>query len=156
MAKSVDPSKFAASLLPLIQRFMGNQPDVLDRVRTQVQNELDAAREMAAQAEAQLAAIDQFQALIEEGSNGEQLAISTRTAVKPSLRKGIVQVLRERPGYWTRDELYAEIVRRGWGPGGKSPRNTFTSRLSELLSSTGPVERIDDGIGIREQEGATA
>jgi hypothetical protein len=60
------------------------------------------------------------------------------------LKRGIMAVLAEDPGrQWHRDELFSEIVRRGWGPGGKNPRNTFTARLRDLELEKPPrIRRI--------------
>jgi hypothetical protein len=127
-----DVSQFAASVLHLIQRFTGNRPDALTEIRKQVDNELQAGKEMVARAEAQLHALDQLEILISRvGETAPGLAY-VRTAAPP-LKKAILTVLDERPDRrWDRDELYAELVRRGWGPGGTNPRNTFTSRLRDL------------------------
>jgi hypothetical protein len=131
MPQPPDPAEFAASVLPLIQRFMGNQPDALAQMRVQIENELAAGREMVARAEAQLAAIEQLQALIDTEAADEPITFAPVTTLP--LKKAILRLLDERPeGFWHRDELLAELNRRGWGPGGTNPRNTFTSRLRDL------------------------
>ena len=67
MTQPPDVTEFAASILHLIQRFTGNQPDALAQMRRQVENELAGGKEIVARATAQLAALDQLQALIDQG-----------------------------------------------------------------------------------------
>jgi len=123
-------------MLQLLRRFTGNRPDALRRVRKQVQNELEAARDATARAEAQLAALDQLESLIETSGVVEPVPTA------PSLKKAIVAILDEQPGrLWSRDELFDELVRRGWGPGGGNPRNTYTSRLRDL-EKEGRLRRV--------------
>ena len=126
-------------MLHLIQRFTGNQPDALNQMRVQVEHELNAARQAVARAEAQLKALDQLQTLIDEANaskDSSELTLVPVTAAPP-LKRAIVLVLDEHPDRrWHRNELYSEIVRRGWGPGGRSPKNTFTSRLRDLEKET--------------------
>jgi hypothetical protein len=73
----------------------------------------------------------QLEALIESAqTEPSSVAVLTKP---PALKKAILAILDERPELrWHRDELYGELMRRGWGPGGTNPRNTFTSRLRDL------------------------
>jgi hypothetical protein len=142
--------EFAESMLHLLQRFTGNRPDALAQMRAQVENELQAGNEMAARAEAQLTALDRLEKLI-AGGKAEQMSFVA--AGTPTLKRAILIVLGEHPRrQWHRDELYSEVVRRGWGPGGKNPRNTFTARLRDLeLEKPPKVRRIgQDGFRIAE------
>jgi hypothetical protein len=135
------------AFLSLIERFVGNQPDALERIREQISNELVYGEATVSRAKDQLAAIDWIMA------NANQMTAVTgngtpnptvRNPSAPSLRKAIKFLLAERPGYWERDEIIAELERRGWEPGGKSPRNTVISRLSELTKA-GVIERRGKG-----------
>jgi hypothetical protein len=144
MNTNLDGPALAASMVALIQRFVGNQPDALEQMRVQVRSELEAAVAMKARAEAQLVALDQLQALMKEGNEENHPGVPALAA--PPLKTAIVRVLNENPDQaWDRESLYAEIVRRGWGPGGTNPRNTFTSRLRDLELG-GLVRRIDRNI----------
>lgn len=141
MAETPDPTQLATSFVHLIQRFTGNQPDALTQMRDQIEGERDAGRQMMERAEAQLEALDQLEALIEQG---EASVVPDVLAMRaPPLKTAILRVLNEDPDAgWYRDALYAEIMRRGWGPGGANPRNTFTSRLRDL-ELAGQLRRID-------------
>jgi hypothetical protein len=137
MASTPDANQFAVSMLHLLQRFTGNQPDALKQMRKQVENELEVAREAAARAEAQLVALDQLESLIETTGVAEPVPTTA-----PSLKKAIVAILDEQPErLWFRDELFNELLRRGWGPGGGNPRNTYTSRLRDL-EKEGRLHRV--------------
>jgi hypothetical protein len=110
---------------------MGNSPDALADMRRQVEAELAGGREIVARAEAQLGALDQLEALLAEREPDEPPAFVPGAA--PSLKKAILLVLDTDPNrIWHREALLAELVRRGWGPGGRNPRNTLTSRLRDL------------------------
>jgi hypothetical protein len=130
MPNQPDVTQFAESMLHLLQRFTGNRPDALAQMRAQLENELASAREIVARSEAQLKALDQLEALIDTEA-AEQIALVPSSA--PPLKRAIIAVLNEEPSRrWSRDELFAELIRRGWGPGGANPRNTFTARLRDL------------------------
>lgn len=139
MPEIPDPTQLAASFVHLIQRFTGNQPDALAQMRAQIEAERESGRQMMERAEAQLQALDQLEALIGEGA----AALPEFAVPVLPLKTAILRVLDEDSGRaWHRDELFAEIARRGWGPGGANPRNTFTSRLRDL-ELAGRVRRID-------------
>jgi hypothetical protein len=123
------------AILPLIQRFVGTQPEALEQIRDQIQSELEHYEGAILQARAQLAAIDQVIAGIKKAPpmNGPP-PVPFKSVGAPPLRKAILFILDDRsPNYVARDEILAELDRRGWGPGGKTPRNTVISRLSELV-----------------------
>jgi len=142
---------FAESMLHLLQRFTGNRPDALAQMRAQVESELQAGKDMVSRAEAQLNALDQLEALI-AGGKAEQMSIAPATV--PPLKRGILAVLDEDPRrQWHRDELFSEIIRRGWGPGGKNPRNTFTARLRDLELEKPPRIRRIGQDGFRSAQG---
>jgi hypothetical protein len=146
MADTPNPTEFATSMLHLLQRFTGNHPDALKQMREQVENELRGARDLAARAEAQLAALDQLQALIDEGDMQATTDVPVVAAAAPPLKNAIVRILDEEPGRrWRRWELYEELKRRGWGPGGVNPKNTFTSRLRDLEKEA-RVDRVDRNV----------
>jgi hypothetical protein len=153
MSTPSDANEFALSFLPLLQRFVGNDPNALDQMRAQVENELRTAEEMVVRARAQLDALQQLQSLIDEGKGGGG---SDASVPAPPLRKAILRILDESHGM-TRDELWDELRRRSWGPGGKTPRNTFISRLSDLARED-VIERDGDYIRLREtqEEGVLA
>ncbi len=112
-------------------------------MRKQIEGEREAGRQMAERAEAQLVALDQLEALIAAGEVPTNGVTAGLTIPQPPLKTAILRVLNEDPAAtWHRDVLYDEIVRRGWGPGGTKPRNTFTSRLRDL-ELDGRVKRID-------------
>jgi hypothetical protein len=140
MPKTPNASEFATSMLHLLQRFTGNQPDALSQTRVQVENELLAARQAVARAEAQLEALDQLQTLIDEADRKASTGLTlVPVTSRPPLKRAIVLVLDEEPSRrWHRRQLYAELVRRGWGPGGTTPKNTFTSRLRDLEKEKPP------------------
>lgn len=157
MAEAPDVSEFAASVLHLIQRFTGNQPDALAQMRQQLEAELRGGREMVARAEAQLAALDQLESLIEKSDVNEKPPAVVTGAVAPSLKRAILTVLDEEPErIWDRDHLLAELARRGWAPQTGNRRNTFTSRLRDLEKET-KVRRIGrDGFTSIKNEGVLA
>jgi hypothetical protein len=138
-----ESAKLAASFVHLIQRFTGNQPD-LAQMRRQIETERAAAQQMLERAEAQLAALDELEtALTKEGVQTHGASDTALAITAPSLKTAILRVLDEHPAYpWNRDQLYAEIMRRGWGPGGATPRNTFTSRLRDLEKES-RLKRLD-------------
>ncbi len=144
-----DPKKDVAHLaLTVIQRFVGAQPDALSNMRAQVRGELDFAEANANRLRAELAAIDELLAMIEQEAE-EAASPHAQLAFYPALplRKAILALLSERPGYWDRDDLLRQLTRRGWAPGGKNPRNTLISRLSEMAKE-GLIERLGDGFAI--------
>lgn len=134
MPETPDLTQLATSFVPLIQRFTGSQPDALAQLRRQIENERDAGKQMVERAEAQLAALDQLEALIAEDEQPENGALSPSAPFPaPPLKTAFLRILNEDPSkMWDREALYAEVVRRGWGPGGANPRNTLTSRLRDL------------------------
>jgi ABC-type transporter Mla subunit MlaD len=134
MPKTPDLTQLATSFVPLIQRFTGNQPDALGQLRRQIENERDSGKQMVERAEAQLAALDQLEALIAEGEGPEAGALSPSAPFPPPpLKTAFLRILNEDPSKaWDREALYVEVIRRGWGPGGVNPRNTLTSRLRDL------------------------
>jgi len=153
---TTDATQLASSFVHLIQRFTGNQPDALAQMRKQIEGEREAGRQMLERAEAQLQALDQLEALIAE-SEGNATAADLLGLPAPPLKTAVLRVLNEDPTIaWHRDELYDEIVRRGWGPGGASPRNTFTTRLRDL-EKDGRLRRIgrDTFVSLK-NEGALA
>jgi hypothetical protein len=157
MSDTPEPTQLAASFVHLIQRFTGNQPDALAQMRKQIEGEREAGRQMMERAIAQLAALDQLEALVAEGGAAANGATADLSFPAPPLKTAILRVLGEDPSAaWHRDALYDEIVRRGWGPGGANPRNTFTSRLRDL-ELAGRVKRIDrDTFKSMKNEGALA
>ena len=135
-----ETTQLAAAFVHLIQRFTGNRPDALQQMREQIEREVESAQQMMERAQAQLAALDQLQEALSRGG-GDELAQLPSAA--PPLKTAILRVLNENPeATWEREVLYAEIVRRGWGPGGSNPRNTFTARLRGL-ELEGRVKRLD-------------
>ena len=119
-------------MLQLLELFTGNRPDAIAQVRKQVENQRKAGEEMVARADAQLAALEQLEALVESVQTEPSSVVAVRTK-PPPLKKAILAILDESPELrWHRYELYGELMRRGWGPGGTNPRNTFTSRLRDL------------------------
>lgn len=134
-----------AAILPLIERFIGNQPDGLEGIRTQIKTELEYAERTVQRTREQLAAIEWVMANVdrEAATNGAP-PTAARLPGAPSLRKAIKLLLTERSDYWTRDEIISELERRGWAPGGKTPRNTVISRLSEMTRA-GVIERGGKG-----------
>jgi hypothetical protein len=157
VSETPDPAELASSFVHLIQRFTGNQPDALAQMRAQIENERDAGKAMMERAQMQLAALDQLVALIEQGEVLSEDGVAEALSFPaPPLKTALLRVLNEDPSVaWHRDQLYAEVTRRGWGPGGANPRNTFTSRLRDLeLESR--VRRIDHDIytSIKNEEGA--
>lgn len=144
------------SVLALVQRFVGADPNALLQMREQVSRELEHARGMVERASAQLAAIDQIQALIDAGG-GDNPAVGVPAIGTPSLKNAIVGILDEDPQQvWDREALLMELKRRGWGPGGSNPRNTYTSRLRDL-EKEGRIRRLgrDDFTSLK-NEGAFA
>lgn len=159
MPETPDLTQLATSFVPLIQRFTGNQPDALATLRVQIENERNAGRQMVERAEAQLAALDQLEVLIAEGETQENGVIpQTASFPAPPLKTAFLRILAEDPDKaWEREDLYAEIMRRGWGPGGVNPRNTLTSRLRDLEVDK-RVKRIGRNTyrSVKNDEGALA
>jgi len=159
-----DATPYAEPVLMLLRRFVGNQPNALAEMREQIARELEFAEGNVTRLRQELAGVEELLALEVERptiANGQESLLpppAERTPFTPGippLRKAILTVLRERPGAWDREELFAELVRRGWAPGGKSPRNTLVSRLSELVRD-GLIARVDDGFGLPEEKEVTA
>jgi hypothetical protein len=98
-------------------------------MRKQIEGEYAAAKQILERANAQLAALDELEAALErEGPGATAAATDALTFSAPPLKTAILHILNESPGTrWHRDQLYREVIRRGWGPGGANPRNTFTS-----------------------------
>ncbi len=99
---------------------------------------------MVERSEAQLAALDQLETLIAEREPSEQQGVLSPSAPfpPPPLKTAFLRILNEDPSAaWDRETLYAEVTRRGWGPGGVNPRNTLTSRLRDL-EREGRVKRV--------------
>src|SRR5690349_12393379 len=119
--RQLDP----VAILALIQRFVGPDPDALDRMRTQLEAEITAAEAQQERAKAALAAVEELQAVLEHERvpAGQQRMPGTeppvppvahvRPAGAPSLRNAIHIVLKEHRGSGlTRDELMVELERR--------------------------------------------
>ncbi len=154
-------SKIAVSMVALIQRFIGTQPDALKQMRSQVQSELESARGMMERAEAQLAAIEQLEALIDaENASGPAVGATVPAITPlgpPPLKQAILLVLDEDPDrVWDRELLLTELNRRGWGPGGSNPRNTLTSRLRDLEKEHKLHRQGRHGFTSLQNEGALA
>lgn len=158
---SLDPN----SVLALIQRFVGAEADALERVRHQLESEVDSATQMLARSKEQLAAVKELERVLANGTPAEgQQSVPgieparptslkpVKAANAPSLRRAILLLLAEEPGIsWTRDDLLAELNRRGWGPTSQAPRNTLNSRLFELTKA-GIVSRYGDAYALPKKE----
>lgn len=147
------------SILALIQRFVGPDPDALDRTRVQLENEIANAKIQLSRAEAQLTAVKELQEVLakETVPNGQQTVSGmdpaltrpsdlkpTRAPNAPSLRTAILAILEEAPGLlWTKEELLQELDLRRWGPTSGNPRNTLNSRLFELTKAGSVVRQGD-------------
>lgn len=146
-----DPKKDAAQLvLPLIQRFVGTQPDALTQMREQVDRELEFHEATVMRLRRELDAIDLLLGMIEDDEATPVELPPTAARVRKPLRRAIMDTLATRPGYWSRDELLAELTRAGNRPGGKNPRNVLISRLAEMANE-GLIARMDNGFGIPEE-----
>jgi hypothetical protein len=77
---------------------------------------------------------------------GEAPAQNSHPAVRPSLPEAVLIVMRELPAntLWTSDKVLIELQRRGWEPGGKTPRNSVDATFSRLRRA-GAVERSAPG-----------
>ncbi len=122
------------TILPLIQRFLGTDPDALTRTQEQIRAEIEQYERALAQSRAQLAAIER---LVEGAKTAAPpingVPAARRTINAPPMRSAIRVVLRDNGAGLTNDEILAELFRRGWAPGGKTPKNTVNSRLSDLM-----------------------
>lgn len=56
---------------------------------------------------------------------------------RPSIGRAAITVMESAPTdkTWNADELYAELEKRAWLPGGKTPRNTLQATLSRLVQA---------------------
>jgi hypothetical protein len=79
-------------------------------------------------------------------SAGEPPAQNSHPDVRPSLPEAVLIVMRELPTntLWTADKVLIELQRRGWEPGGKTPRNSIDATFSRLRRA-GAVERTAPG-----------
>lgn len=66
--------------------------------------------------------------------------------IRPSLPDAVLFVMREHPEntVWTSDKILIGLQRKGWEPGGKTPRNSVDATLSRLRRM-GAVERPAPG-----------
>jgi len=136
---------------------MGGGDDTLARMRAQAESELAAGKGMIDRAEETLAALDWLEESLREGQRNGEVQPAAVTIARPDLKTAILRVLNQEPEkLWDRDELYAELIRRGWGPGGANPRNTFTARLRDLELAQ-KLRRLDrDTFTSVKNEGALA
>jgi hypothetical protein len=130
-----DAKQLAGWVAHLMERFMGSgegTEDTLARMRSQADGELAAGTAMIARAEETLKALDWLEQALREGQRPLDIQPAI-TIAHPPLKTAILLILDEEPErLWDRDDIYAELTRRGWGPGGANPRNTFTARLRDL------------------------
>jgi len=68
-------------------------------------------------------------------------------AQRPSLDDAILRVMSEWDPMtlWRGDKLLVELERKGWAPGGRTPRNTVDATLSRLKKQE-RLERVDRGV----------
>jgi hypothetical protein len=115
----------------LLSRLLRDRPmDDLRTLRQQILAELMEAQASSRRLRGELQELDR---VIE--ARGGSAVPAPPTAADPNplpLRKAILRLLDERPEAWTREDLLNELGRRGWAPGGRNPRNTLISRLSEM------------------------
>lgn len=71
----------------------------------------------------------------------------TEALGRPSIGRAAITVMETQPvgKAWDADELYAELEKRTWLPGGKTPRNTMQATLSRLVKS-GRLDRPFPGV----------
>lgn len=67
----------------------------------------------------------------------EQIGMPTMMAAPsgtPSVRQALIMVMRERPGRWSKAEIFEALGRHGWMPEAKNAKNQVTSRLGEMVA----------------------
>lgn len=117
----------------LLLRLLDSQPTAnLVSLRREIAADLGRAQDETRRLMNDLREVDRVLAE-REGHDLPDLFSTSELGPTPSLKNAVLIVLDEEPNrVWHRDELFAEIMSRGWGPGGTNPRNTFTSRLRDL------------------------
>jgi hypothetical protein len=131
----------------LLGRLLASRPVAELRVlRGEIAAELETTHKSLLRLQLELAAVDREMQARASDSNGPEPATPSGRPAVP-LRRAILMVLRERPGTWTRDELLDELRKRDMAPGGKNPRNTLVTRLSEMANE-GLIDRMGNGYGI--------
>lgn len=116
----------------LLVRLLGSQPTAaLVTLRREIATDLGRAENAARQLMMDLREVDRV--LADRDDHEPDLFSNPPQLPAVPLKTAILRVLNEDPQrWWHRDELFGEVVARGWGPGGANPRNTFTSRLRDL------------------------
>jgi hypothetical protein len=68
-------------------------------------------------------------------------------AERPSLDDAILRIMGEWEPItvWTGDKILIQLERKGWAPGGRTPRNTVDATLSRLTKQ-GRLERASRGV----------
>src|ERR1700730_4680885 len=121
----------------LLNRLLDAQPLAnLIEIRSQIQADLRDLHEKSVVLQRDLGEVQRVIAE-RDAEPDERPASETVSAngLRPSLplRRAVLTVLREEPAFWTVEGLLTELRSRGWAPGGKNPRNTLVSRLSEMI-----------------------
>lgn len=123
----------------------GRSLDELRVLRAEIASDIDTTGSTLKRLQTELQEVDA--AIAERGQGQSNGRSPTRSQSPVPLRKAILTLLRERPGTWERDEILEELGRRGWAPGGKNPRNTLISRLSEMAGE-GLIARQGSGFAL--------
>jgi hypothetical protein len=129
----------AASETPLT-RFLAEQTVAqLRGLKAQYRDELDSIRHRSEVLESELERIEQ--SLREKaGSRRRTKGAASRVATngkkvrtEPALWELILNVMKQRPGPWTRQEIYEALDKTGHAPKGQNPTNVIGNRLLELV-----------------------
>jgi hypothetical protein len=133
----------------LLARLLDAQPlSQLSEIRSQIQADLRNAQQRVSQLSRDLAEVERAIAMRTTMDVVRGKVVEPTTTYQPlPLRRAILTIFREEAVAWNPDALLSELGKRGWAPGGKSPRNTLVSRLSEMLRD-GLIQKEDGRYGI--------
>jgi hypothetical protein len=142
--KHLSQSQQAPSLLG---RLLADKPlGELKTLRARLRGEIEADRAALGQKETDLRELD---AVIAERSGERARPVAKAKTkrrngtgpVSGSLRQVILEIVRNDPGPWRRDDLLHELEALGAAPGGKNPTNTLAVRLNEM-AGRGELKRV--------------
>jgi hypothetical protein len=133
-----------------LTRFLAEQTATqLRSIKAQYRDELDAIKHRGEVLEAELERIEQ--ALREKAGSRRRPKMAAQTSTngkkhrtEPALWELILNVMNQRRGPWTRQEIYEALDKTGHAPRGKNPMNVIGNRLLELADRN-EVRRTERG-----------
>jgi len=79
-----------------------------------------------------------------------------KRASGPALRELVLDVMRQREGSWSKQQIFDVLDKRGVAPKGKNPLNTIGNRLLEMHARS-EIQRVGRGsFALRDDDGEDA